>query len=204
MRFVKLLISAIGLFAAGIVLLVLFGRDAAESRNPRNIAGMGADDFHSGRHVTGKITELWDEFATMQDEDTGKVTAHYFALPLQATIYDDEPIFVAVVIKNSSDYLTAKKMANEADDWYSDDVPLTTTMEVNGKVAKLDSEEYDALLSYIKDGQGLSAQNIARYKINIGATKNSMTPMLIIGIVMCVVGLIIGFIAVLRRLQGKI
>ncbi len=204
MRFVKLLISAIGLFAAGIVLLVLFGRDAAESRNPRNIAGMGADDFHSGRHVTGKITELWDEFATMQDEDTGKVTAHYFALPLQATIYDDEPIFVAVVIKNSSDYLTAKKMANEADDWYSDDVPLTTTMEVNGKVAKLDSEEYDALLSYIKDGQGLSAQNIARYKINIGATKNSMTPMLIIGIVMCVVGLIIGFIAVLRRLHGGI
>lgn len=204
MRFVKLLISAVGLIAAGIVLLVITATDAAESRNPRNIAGMGADDFHSGQHVTGEITELWDEFATMQNEDSGKVTAHYFALPLQATIYDDEPIFVAVVINNSSDYLTAKKMSNEADDWYSDDVPLTTTMEVNGKVAKLDSEEYDALLSYIRDDQGLSAQNIARYKINIGATKNSMTPLMIGGIALCVVGLIIGLITVLRRLQGKI
>lgn len=203
MRFVKLLITAIGLFAVGVVLLVLFVRDAAESRNPRNIAGMGTDDFHSGRHVAGEITELWDEFATMQDEDTGKVSAHYFALPLPSTAYDDVPIFVAVVIRNSSDYLTAQKMSSEADNFYFYDTPLTTTMEVNGKVAKLDSEEYDALLSYMND-MDYGANNIARYKINIGATKNSMTPMLIIGIAMCVVGLIIGFITVIRRLHGGI
>lgn len=203
MKFVRALITSILFVVAGVVLLVLAVRDSVESRNPRNIAGMGADDFHSGQHITGEITELWDEFAEMQNSDTKKVTAHYFALPLQSTLYDDEPIFVAVVVRNSSDYLTAKKMSNETDKWYFDDIPLTTTMEVNGKVAKLDSEEYDALLDYVKE-QDLGAQNIARYKINVGATKNSMMPFLIIGIVLCVVGLIVGAITIIRRLHGGI
>lgn len=203
MRFVRALIVSILLVVSGAVLLVLTARDAVESRNPRNIAGMGAGDFHSGQHITGEITELWDEFAEMQDGDTGKAKAHYFALPLQSTIYDDEPIFVAVVVRNSSDYSTAKKMANETDNWYFEDIPLTTTMEVNGKVAKLDSEEYDALLTYLKR-QDCGAQNIARYKINIGAANNSMAPMLIIGIVLCVVGLIVGAITIIRRLHGGI
>lgn len=203
MKFVRALVLSILFVAGGVVLLIITGRDAAESRNPRNIAGMSAEDFHSGQHVTGKITELWDEFAEMQNSDSGKAVSHYFAMPLPTTIYDDNTIFVAVVVRNSSDYTTAKKMSQETDDWYFEDIPLTTTMEVNGKVAKMDSEEYDALLSYMKK-QDMGSINIARYKINIGATKNSMLPLLIGGIVLCAAGVIWGTITIIRRLHGGI
>ncbi|MDE7399011.1 MAG: hypothetical protein K2N06_05720 [Oscillospiraceae bacterium] len=208
MKLIRGIIVMVVFVIAGGFLTVVSIRDKVEFANRKDISAMGAKDFHAGQFVTGEIVELWDQFAytreTNTDTNTTKTTDRYFAMPLESTFNDDEPMFIAIAVKNSSDVATARKMAEETNDWYLNDIEpdVWTTMKADGKVTKMDSEEYDAFLDYL-NGQGYSAKNAVKYVVHIGGNADSSTALLIIGIVLLVVGLLVLTIIVLSFLRHR-
>ena len=208
MKLIRGIIVMVVFVIVGGFLTVVSIRDKVEFANRKDISPMGAKDFHAGQFVTGEIYELWDEFAytreTNTDTNTTKTTDRYFAMPLESTFEDDEPIFIAIVVKDSADVRIANKMSKETDDYYLEGIEpdVWTTMKADGKVTKMDDKEYDAFLKYLKN-QGYSAQNAARYVVHIGGNANSSTALLIIGLVLLVVGLLVITIIVLSFLRHR-
>ena len=208
MKLIRGIIVMVVFVIAGGFLTVMSIRDKVEFANRKDISTMGAKDFHAGQFVTGEIYEVWDQFMheteTNTDTNTTKTTRYYFAVPLETTFEDDEPIFIAIAVKNSTDLATAKRMSKETDDWYLNDIEpdVWTTMKADGKVTKMDDEDYSYFMKYLKQ-QGYTAQNAAPYIINIGGNASAATPLLILGLVLLVVGLLVITIIVLSFLRHR-
>lgn len=208
MRLIRGIITLIVLAVIGGFLTVISIRDKVEFANRKDISEMGAKDFHAGRFVTGEIYEVWDQFMheteTNTDTNVTKTTRRYFAVPLETTFEDDEPIFIAIAVKNSADIKTAQKMSEETNDWYLNDIEpdVWTTMKADGKVTKMDDKDYDYFLEYLTD-QGYNAQNAAPYIVNIGGNADSSTALLIIGLVFLMVGLLVLAFIVLNILRHR-
>lgn len=198
MKFIRLIIIFVMLAIMGIVLLVGSIKDKAELAKPRgDLTTMKADDFYAGRFVEGTIDELWDNFADMEESDTifgvkynTKVTARYFAMPLPSS-YDDEDLkFVALAIRDSGHQRTADKMVDETVDYFANgkELPVWTTMRVEGKVTKLTGEGLKIFKEYFEEIGG-GSENVVAYTINMGNTGNGTTGMIIFSIILTVVGL---------------
>ena len=209
MRLIRGIITLIVLAVIGGFFTVISIRDKVEFANRKDISTMGAKDFHAGQFVTGEIYEVWDQFMreteTNTDTNTTKTTRRYFAVPLETTFEDDEPIFIAIAVKNSADIATARKMSEETDDWYLNDIEpdVWTTMKADGKVTKMDDEDYSYFLKYLTD-QGYSAKNAAPYIVNIGGNADGSTALLIIGLVFLGVGLLVLTFVVLSFLRHRV
>lgn len=179
----------------GVILSVMSIKDIAELKKPKGeLESMGPDDFYSGRFVEGTIYELWDNFGSMTQSDTflgisynTKTTAEYYMLPIESTFYEDELIFVALSVSDSSDIRTANKMVEETDDWYyyGEEPALGwTEMHISGKVSKLKGEALDGFEEFV-DYYGYS---MLPYVISVGNTGGGAIGGLVGAIVFFVIG----------------
>ena len=207
MRGLKSAITFIVIGVLGIILLVISIKDKVElSKPPANIEFMTEDDFYSGRFVEGYVYEIWNEYASLQESDTifgisynTKTTAHYFAMPLETSFYTNQPKFVALSVRDSSDYRTAQRMEQESLDYYNyDDAELETTMYIKGKITKLTGDGKKYFDEYMEDEGFIPSDVSVHYVINVGNDGKGSTTALLIGIGVTVVGLFGTVICILR------
>lgn len=208
MKFIRLLLSFIVLAVLGVVMLVGTVKDKAELSKPRgDLETMTEDDFYNGRFVKGTISELWDNFADMEESDTTlgikhntRVTAKYYALPIPSL---DEYKFIALAISDSSQQLTADRMVRETDAYFENGTIPTTTLNIEGKVTKLSGDGLKYLREYAVD-MGFTEDEVVGYTINAGNNGGGSGAMLIIAIVLTVLGLGGTAFAIIRKiLTGK-
>ncbi len=216
LRMIRLIITFGVVLACGIMLTVSGIGDKISRSKPRaDISEITADEFKNGIFVSGTIYELWDAFAYMEESDetlgvkhNTRVTANYYAMPLEASFYgeDPEPKFVALAIRDPSVIKIADKMVDETNDYYIDGIkPETwTTLEISGKVTELSGDGLKFFKKYVED-QGFSAERtIVPFLINDGNDGGSSTSGLVMGIILTVVGLGgIAFALLRRALTGR-
>ena len=198
MKTLRSAITFIVIGILGVVLLVMSIKDKIElSKPPANIAEMTEDDFYNGRFVEGEIYEIWNEYGTLQQSDSvfgieynTKTTAHYFAMPLETSFTTGIPKFVSLAVSDSSDLLTAQKMAKESLNYYNNDIELVTTMHVKGKITKLKKDAAKYFDDYMTD-EGFTPSTVSvHYVINVGNDGSGSTAALLIGIGVTLVGLL--------------
>ena len=198
----------------GIIMTVSSVKDLVELRKPRGeLETMSAKDFYSGRFVEGNVYELWDNYAYMEESDTfmgisynSKVTAQYFALPLESTFYEEEPIFVAVAFTDSSDIVTAGKMSKETDDWYlyGKEPAVWTEMYISGKVTKLKGEGLKMFQNYINAIGYSTSRNMCGYVINAGNTGKNAYGGVIAAVAFTIIGIGgLAFMIIRRVISGS-
>lgn len=208
MKLIRGFIVMLVFVIAGGFLTVVSIRDKIEFANRKEFSPMGVNDFHAGQFITGEIGELWEEFASMEETNTDtnvkKTTKRYFILPLESTMQGDEDDrrFIAAVINNSSDLSTARRLVTETNDWYDYDEPITTVMNADGKITKMDGEVREAMLEFMEDW-GYDDTHIVGYELHIGGNASSATALLILGLVLLVVGLLVITIIVLSFLRHR-
>ncbi len=193
------------------ILVVISGiKDKVElSKPPAKIEEMTETDFYNGRFVEGDIYEIWDEYATLEQSDSvmgikynTKTTAHYFTMPLESSFNGSSPKILSVAVRDASDITTAQKMERESLEYYgnddADESVFVTKMHIKGKITKLKkdaAEIFDKCV--VKEGYSPSTDTIY-YVVNVGNAGNGTTGMLIIGIIATLVGLLGGFIVIMR------
>lgn len=211
MRLLRSSITFIVIAVLGILLLVMSIKDKIElAKPPANIAEMTEDDFYNGRFVEGDIYEIWNEFATLQESDTifgitynTKTTAYYFAMPLETSFYTGIPKFVALSVRDSSDYATAKKMMMESLDYYNNDIELETTMHIKGKISKLKGDGAKRFDKEMSEEGFIPSDVAVHYVINVGNDGSGTTTALLIGIGITVVGVFGTLFSIIRgRARG--
>lgn len=201
MRTIRLLILSVAFAIMGIVFTGMSVKDKIEANKPRaELTEMRGEDFKKNIFVEGDIYELWDEFAYMEESNSflgikynSRTTAHYYALPLEISFYEDEePVFVAIRVSNSSDIALAEKMAKESDDFYRyDKEPLGgwSSMSVVGKVTAMTGDIKQYFQEYIEE-IGLSAEdNACCYVINVGNSGSTNPAGIITGVILAVLGI---------------
>lgn len=167
----RLMIIAAVLFIGGIVFLVIGIKDKAEFNKPRmRLEEMRASDLYAGQYVEGDIYEVWDEFAyteetksTLGIEHDKKVTDRYFMMPMEFSFSEDEPTFIALCTRNSSEISTFRKMVDEAIDYYNDDKPLVTKTHFVGKVQALKGDYLDFFRESVSVCYGVSKSEADHY-----------------------------------------
>lgn len=210
MKFIRALIAVGLVFAAGVVLTVLSTIDLIRLSKPKlDIAEIGVNDFYDKQYVTGDITELWGQFAVEEiSSKSGNTrtihgTNYYYAMPVPSTLNDDNTKYIAVLISDADDHKTAKKMAKEADKWYSDNIPLSTTLKGDGQIEKMSDDAYKLLAKYIKK-EGGEESDIIRYVLHIGNSGGGVKTIFIVGIVLDVIGGALLALLIILKLNGKI
>lgn len=202
---IRILLTFVLLAVMGIIFSAVGIKDKAEMAKPRaDIGEMRAEDFYNGQFVKGTVYELWDEFA-YRTEDS-QVKARYFALPLESSFDEAEPVFVAVSFSNSSQMTTAQRMAKESDNWYRyGKEPVSwTEMNIEGKVTKLKGEQLKFFKEYVIDDLELSDDNMCAYVINASNNGSGSGAMLVMGIIFAVIGFGgLAFMIVRRVLTGR-
>lgn len=198
------------LFAAGLVLTVLSVIDFIQLSKPKlDIAEIGVNDFYNKQYVTGEITELWDQFAKEQlSSKSGNTrtihgTSYYYAMPVPSTLYDNDTKYIAVLINDEDDIKIANKMSKEANKWYSDDIPLSTTLKGDGQIEKMSDDAYKLFAKYIKK-EGGKESDIIRYVLKVGNTGGGVKTIFIIGLVLDLIGAFLLALLIIRKLNGKI
>lgn len=200
MKLVRLVILFAVFAIGGIFLLVSAIGDKIELSKPKgDLTMMTANDFYDGRFVEGTLYELWDEFAYMKTTKktfgittSSKVSAHYFAFPLETSYDSDEWVLAAISFSNDRDYALAKKIYDQTEKFYTTGKEPATweKLQVVGKVTKLKGDGLKFFQEYIVDDCELSAsRNMVPYVINFGNDGDNSTVSLIIGIVATIVGL---------------
>ncbi|MCM1523473.1 MAG: hypothetical protein NC120_03350 [Ruminococcus sp.] len=150
------------LAAGGIMMLFIAGKDsAAYSKGVTDFNEMAGDDFIVGRYVEGTVFNLQDEFAyeekyreTLGVKHNERVSAHYYVMPLLATMDSDTPQYAAVCLRNAQMIETAEIMVNETWAFYTGtQMPEEwTSMELTGKVSKLDGDLEDLMYEWMMYG----------------------------------------------------
>ncbi len=209
MRVIRAVVPFVVIAAFGIFMLVMSIKDKIElSKPPADIAEMSESDFYNGRFVEGDIYEIWEEYATLETSDSlfgikynTKTTAHYFLMPLETSYDTGIPKFVSIAVHNSSDLLTAQKMVREFDRYLeSDDEDFypVTVMHVKGKVTKLRKDATGIFDKFLSSMGFYPATDAVYYVINVGNYGSGASAELVIGIIVTVVGLLGGFIVLIR------
>ena len=167
----RLMIIAAVLFIGGIIFLVIGIKDKAEFNKPRmRLEEMRASDLYEGQYVEGNIYEVWDEFAyteesksTLGIEHDKKVTDRYFMMPMEFSFSEDEPTFIALCTRNSSEIGTFRKMVDEAIDYYNNDAQLVTKAHFVGKVQALKGDYLKFFRESVSACYGVSKSEADRY-----------------------------------------
>lgn len=202
LKTIRIAIIVLALLVGGTIFLVTSIKQKAEFNAPRaNLETVTADELHDGMFVEGEIYELWSEFAyteeyksTLGIKHNEKTTDRYFALPMEYSFYTgaDAPMFIAVCTRNASEISKMRTMADEADDFYKNDIELKTSMHFVGKVQALKGEYLDFFKEYIAWDLGISeaeaAQYYTPYVIRSWPNDNSTTG-IVIGGIMTALGL---------------
>lgn len=197
-----ILITAIGFF-----LLVASIKDKVEfSKAPADIEYMTRSDFYNGRFVDGNLYELWGEYATLQTSEkifgityNTKTSAHYFLMPLETSYETNDLVFVSVAIKEGADYTTAKKMAEEFEDYLNDYTYPETVMPIKGKITLLSGKGKDIFDDTLTELGFSPALNGTNFVINVGNDGSGSTIGLLISIGIMVVGIVGGLFMLIRE-----
>lgn len=216
LKTIRIAIIVLALLVGGTIFLVTSIKQKVEFNAPRaNLETVTAGELREGMFVEGEIYELWSEFAYTEEYEStlgvkhnGKTTDRYFALPMEYSFYTDAdaPMFIAVCTRDSSEISKMRTMANEADNYYKNDIELKTTMHFVGKVQALKGEYLDFFKEYIAWDLGISeaeaAQYYKPYVIRSWKEDNS-TPGIVIGAVMAALGLAGTAIFVVQIIKAK-
>ena len=202
MRTLRTSITFIVIAILGILLTVMSIKDRQELKKPpANIATMTEDDFYNGRFVEGDIYEIWDRFSTV--ETNSKTTGYYFAMPLETSFETGIPKFVALSVRDSSDYAVASRMAKESLDYYNNYVELETVMHIRGKITTLKGDGAKYFDKYIADNGFIPADAAVHYVINVGNDGEGAATALLIGIGITAVGVLGALFSIIRgRARG--
>lgn len=200
----RLLTSGITLLVIGIVLTVMMGGSLIDNaKTPEDYSTMSMSDFKEGMMVEGDLLFNYGSYVEMtKEKDNGsKSTVGYYYL-----IDAGEEGFMGLYT-NISDMI--KKLESQADDTWSylngetDDLP--STVHFKGKVLKMDQED----VGFMKDQMeslGYSGSEIDEvslyYYINVTDT-SSHPVFLAVGIVLDVIGLLLIFIFIRRKMMGR-
>lgn len=199
MRFIRVLIAMAVLLITGIVFMVSGIKDKVNLSKPRvDISEVAPEELKDGMIVSGTIYEIWDQFAY----ETGDgVNYSYYAMPLESTFEEDEPVFIALSVGSSTDKNIASKMSKETDDYYLRDISpkVWTELQITGKVKKLKGEALDYFEEYIEDMEYSTTRNMKAFYIQ-RYSEGSENGKLIAGIVMTVIGLIAVALTVFFRI----
>lgn len=203
MRFLRVLIAMAVLLITGIVFMVSGIKDKVNLSKPRvDISEVAPEELKDGMIVSGTIYEIWDEFAY----ETGDgVNYSYYAMPLESTFEEDEPVFIALSVGSSTDKNIASKMSKETDDYYLRDITpkVWTELQITGKVKKLKGEALDYFEEYIEDMEYSTTRNMKAFYIQ-RFSEGSENGKLIAGIVMTVIGLIaVALTVFFRIIKGR-
>lgn len=206
MRVIKALLAYIVISAMGIFLLVNAIRDKIElSKPPLDVATMTEDDLRSGRYVEGDVTELWDEYAKRNEQDSKfgirynmGVMSYYFAMPLKSSSYSGKPKFVTLSV-SSEELAAAQKMARESQNRNSlNGDSLDTKMHIIGRLRKLRTSAASAFDKYISKCGFAPEDASVHYVISVGIDEDGSTYALVIAIVVTTIGLGGGTVALIR------
>lgn len=206
MRVIKALLAYIVISAMGIFLLVNAIRDKIElSKPPLDVATMTEDDLRSGRYVEGDVTELWDEYAKRNEQDSKfgirynmGVMSYYFAMPLKSSSYSGKPKFVTLSV-SSEELAAAQKMARESQNRNSlNGDSLDTKMHIIGRLRKLRTSAASAFDKYISKCGFAPEDASVHYVISVGIDEDGSTYALVIAIVVTTIGLGGGVVALIR------
>lgn len=200
----RLLTSGITLLVIGIVLTVMMGGSLIDNaKTPEDYSTMSMSDFKEGMMVEGDLLFNYGSYVEMtKEKDNGsKSTVGYYYL-----IDAGEEGFMGLYT-NISDMI--KKLESQADDTWSylngetDDLP--STVHFKGKVLKMDQED----VGFMKDQMeslgysGSEIDNVSLYYY-INVTDTSSHPVfLAVGIALDVIGLLLIFIFIRRKMMGR-
>lgn len=190
MRMMRLMIGMLALLVAGIVFLVNGISDKiALSKPAADLSVVEPSELKKGMMVSGTIYEIWDEFA-YEEDDNGNITS-YYAFPLESTFEDDEPVFIALKLANSTDRNKAKKMCKETYNYYVDNVEpdVWTELAIHGQVSNLKGEALDYFEEYIDEIGYSKTKNMETIVIS-RFVPGSENVSLIVGGIMTLIGLL--------------
>ena len=211
MKSLKSVIVFIVISVLGILTLVMSIRDKIElAKPPADIARMTEDDFYNGRYVEGYVYEIWGEYATMEESDTvfgisynKRTSAHYMYMPLETAFETGVPKFIALSIRDGSDYSFAYKLMQETWDFYYNDIDFETAMPIRGKITKLTGENKKYFEDAMREEGFTPSEVSVYYVINVGNDGNGTTAELLIGIGITVVGVLGALFTIVRgRARG--
>lgn len=214
LKTIRIAIIVLALLVGGIIFLVISIKQKAEFNAPRkNLETVTADELHEGMFVEGDIYELWSEFAYTEEYESTlgikhneKTTDRFFALPMEYSFYAGSPMFIAVCTRDTSEISKMRIMADEADNYYKNDIELKTSMHFVGKVQALNGEYLDFFKEYIAWDLGVSEaeseQYYKPYVIRSWKEDNSTTG-IVIGGIMAALGLAGTAILVVSIVKAK-
>lgn len=206
------------ILVGGLIFLINGIKDNIEFSKPHgDLETITADELYEGRIVEGTIYELWHEFAYTEEYDTTlgiksskeRTTDRYFALPLEYSFEEENPIFVAVSSRNSDTLRTFEQMENETIDYFNGkEYDEYTSIHFVGKVQKLSGEYLQFFKEYIAEIYGVSEKEAEKYYAPYVLTSYSnnggLVPMIVVGAVMTLIGLCgVGFFIVRKVLTGR-
>lgn len=174
MRIFMLVIS-FGAIARGLAYFVASGIDS------RALSGDISDfnritsvsEFTEGEFVKGRASRLGDEFACTEPQNTGlfglksNTELHYYVMPLE-NIDGYDVKYIALCIGKKEAVSKAEVMVKEFNDYWANGVAPEkwTTMNIKGKVSRLDDELYKQFYDVISGGdEEASPEDIEPYII---------------------------------------
>lgn len=197
---IRFVIFCAAVLVLGIPLIIFAAADMIAFENAADFAGLEAAELRGGMYVSGTVSELWGAFAAVGE---GEGAMYYFALPLESTLDDFRPKFISIAFKNADDVATARKMAWET--FYIADEH--TSMNIVGKLSKLDGDALDYFGSYIEDVGGIwgwyADEVVCAFVVDTSRDGSGAVWRLISGAIITLIGLSGIVPAVVKKLRRK-
>lgn len=197
-------------FGTGVVLLVLgFYYTGIKNAPGLDIYDMKDSEFKKNAHVVTDIECIFGEFYSETEErstygitTSSRESARGYAIAFiekdSEGYYVDR--FLGMKLSNKDDYKIMDKMIEESDEWWYDEEGykpshfMKTTYHFDGKLVKMDDEEYNLM----KNALGLSSSEAEEYIIPY-----MLVPMKSNGVIFFVVGAVFLAIGIVIVVVGK-
>ena len=209
---IRLLTTGLGFLIIGIVLTVMTLGDIIDNaKTPADYNQLQMEDFKEGMMVEGDLLDNygWYENVTRENDSGAKnVVGYYYLIDAgdEGLMGLYTPMKDLIKAKIRAEIKELDKQEEEGNDYYygySDTKPRT--VHFKGKVCKMDSEDVKFFREYLSD-QGLTSADIdemgVELYIKVTDVSNN-TPVLIIGIVISVLGLLFCFLFVRNKMMGR-
>ena len=201
---IRLLTTGLGFLIIGIVLTVMTLGDIIDNaKTPADYNQLQMEDFKEGMMVEGDLLDNygWYENVTRENDSGAKNVVGYYYL---IDAGDEGLMGLYTPMKDLIKELD--KQEEEGNDYYYGySATKPRTVHFKGKVCKMDSEDVKFFREYLSD-QGLTSADIdemgVELYIKVTDVSNN-TPVLIIGIVISVLGLLFCFLFVRNKMMGR-
>ena len=205
----KSYLTWIVLVVAGIAVVIIGVRQKiAMSKDPIDLNDPDFEwsELQDGDRVEMDIKYLFDPFSNVTNS-SGKETARHYAMPRIISSEDNEywniVDYIAVDVKDSSEFAAYDKLADATIDWWIDDDAYEfepETIHINGVVRKMTSEQQGFFREYLEDLE-YDADFIdgTQYQLGIYPFENYVGLIIGIGAIAIVAGAAVIVIKLVRK-----